>query len=263
MTTFFPNVAFDMLRSGRLALGFGINQFRTPVAVHIAKSAGYQWLAIDMEHGGATLQEVSQICLTALPLGISPIVRIAAGAYDEGTRALDNGAQGLIVPHIETAEEAAYVVERFRYSPLGRRGWGGGAPQFGYAPPALDEAQKQLNDGSLLVLLIESEQSVDEIENLAGVDGIDALMIGASDLSIAFGVPGTVGHPSMKDAFQRVSAACRAHGKIFGMGGVYDEFWARSYIEMGARLVAGGADQGFLHAAARARAKFLMSLNSQ
>lgn len=256
----FKNEALARLRDGQLALGFGVTQLRTVAAAQIAKQAGFHWLAIDMEHGSLSLSEVSQLCLTAATVGIAPIVRIGLGALDEGSRALDNGAQGLIVPQVNTLADAKRAVEALRYPPLGARGWNGGGPQFGFAPPALLEAQEFLNRENILILLVETPAAVENAESIASCPGVDALFVGASDLSCTLGCPGEYGHSQMLTAFGKVAGACRANHKHVGVGGVYDEIHAKTYIDLGARLVAGGADLGFLMSAASSRAKFLTGL---
>lgn len=256
----FMNSALQRLASHTLALGFGVSQLRTVAAAQIARQAGFHWLAIDMEHGSLSIPEVSQLCQAAAAIGIAPIVRIGSGALDEGSRILDNGAQGVIVPQLETRVEAERAVSALRYAPLGNRGWNGGGPQFGFGPPPLLEAQAFLNRENLLILLVETPTAIENADTLAACPGVDALFVGASDLSCSLGCPGQFGDPKMLEAFRKVGNACRTHAKLLGVGGIYDEVHARTYVNMGARLVAGGADQGFLLTAASARARFLSGL---
>jgi 2-keto-3-deoxy-L-rhamnonate aldolase RhmA len=114
------NATMKKLRAGGIALGFGVHHLRTAAAGMIAAAAGHDWLFIDMEHGAFSQDDVAQICIAALPTGVTPIVRICAGALDEGTRALDNGAAGVIVPHVDTIDQARRIAAAFRYPPLGR-----------------------------------------------------------------------------------------------------------------------------------------------
>ena len=251
------NVAAARLRAGQVALGFGINLLRSVAAPQLAKAAGYHWLFIDMEHGAISLHDASQLCIAALPVGITPIVRITQGAYSEGTRVLDNGAQGIIVPNVDNAAQARQMVEAFRYPPTGRRPWGGNVLPFSYAPPALDEARKQVNAELLLIALIESEQGVANADAIAAIDGIDVLLIGASDLTAELGIPGQWGEARIQQAFDTVSQACLRHGKVLGCAGIYDKVWSRRYMELGARFIPGGNDQAFILAAARERALLL------
>src|SRR3954452_11736315 len=92
------------LKHNELALGFGVHHLRTAATAMLAAAAGHDWLFIDIEHWAPCVQEAAKFCLAALPTGITPIVRICAGALDEGPRCLDNGALGVIVPHVDTAE---------------------------------------------------------------------------------------------------------------------------------------------------------------
>mgnify|MGYP002633601747 CR=1 FL=1 len=119
-----PNPTLKRLRQGKLALGFCPFHLRSVSAAMLGVAMGYDWLFIDSEHGAFTTQETSQLCLAALPLGITPIVRVCADALDEGTRALDNGAMGLVIPHVDTPAQARRVAEAFRFPPLRMRSWG-------------------------------------------------------------------------------------------------------------------------------------------
>ena len=101
----------------------------------LAAAADHDWLFIDMEHGAISAHDATQICIAALPTGVTPIVRICADALDEGTRALDNGALGVIVPHVDTVERAKAIAQAFRYPPIGHRSWGGPPAVFGFRPP--------------------------------------------------------------------------------------------------------------------------------
>jgi 2-keto-3-deoxy-L-rhamnonate aldolase RhmA len=105
--------------------------------------------------------------------------------------------------------------------------------------------------------MIESPEGVRNADAIAAVDGIDALLIGTSDLSTEMGIPGQIDHPRVKEAYRLVGSACRAHGKALGMGGVYDEVTAIEYIRQGARLVLAGSDHSYIVASGRARSELL------
>jgi len=252
--------ALGRIRGGELTLGFGVHHLRGSAVPLLAKAAGYDWLFIDAEHGSITTQEIAQICFAALPNGVAPIVRVCAGALDEATRALDNGALGIVVPHVDTVEQARRLVDAFRFHPMGHRSTGGPPAQFGYRPPAAAEAQKVLNAEVLVVPMIETPQAVENAEAIAAIDGIDALLIGTNDLSLEMGIPGQVGHERIRAAYQTVADACRRHHKVLGMGGVYDQEVATRYIGMGARMVLAGSDHNLLMDAATRRAQFLRGL---
>jgi 2-keto-3-deoxy-L-rhamnonate aldolase RhmA len=248
------------IRNGELTLGLGVHHLRGSAVPMLAKAAGFDFLFIDAEHGAISTPEISQIAIAALGLGVAPIVRICSGALDEGTRALDNGALGLVVPHVDTPEEARRLVEAFRFGPMGHRSTGGSNPAFGYRPPPAAEAQRILNAELLIIAMIETPQAVENAEAIAATPGIDVLLVGTNDLVLEMGLPGEIGHDRVREAYEKVGAACRRHNKVLGMGGVYDEELARRYIGMGASFVLGANDHGLLLNAAAQRAQFLRNL---
>lgn len=251
------------IRGGGLSLGLGVHHLRGSAVPMLAKAAGYDWLFIDSEHGTISTQEISQICFAALPNGVAPIVRICAGALDEGTRALDNGALGIVVPHVDTVEQARRLVDAFRFHPMGHRSTGGPPAQFGYRPPSAVETQKTLNAELLVVPMIETPEAVENADKIAAIDGIDVLLIGTNDLSLEMGIAGQVGHERIRAAYQKVADACRRHNKVLGMGGVYDQEVASRYIGMGARMILAGSDHNLLLDAATRRAEFLRGISLQ
>ena len=192
------NATIRKLRAGGLALGFGVHHLRTAAAGMIAAAAGHDWLFIDMEHGAFSQDDVAQICIAALPTGITPIVRVCAGALDEGTRALDNGAAGVIVPHVDTVDQARRIAAAFRYPPLGSRSWGGPSALFGYKAPGNAEAQAAINPEILVVAMIESLEGLANAAGIAAVEGIDGLLIGTSDLTAEMGISGQILHPARR-----------------------------------------------------------------
>ncbi len=254
------NTALERLRAGKTAIGFGAGVLRSVATPLLAKASGYDWLFIDMEHGAFSVHEATQLCIAALPTGVTPIVRVCTDALDEGTRALDNGALGIVVPHVDTPAQAKRVGEAFHFPPDGHRSWGGGIAVYGFDPPSPVVAQAEINAGILIAGMIETAEAVANCDAIAATPGIDVLLIGTSDLTADMGISGQIGHEKVQDAYKKVIAACNKHGKFAGMGGVYDEQWSRTYIGMGARFLLGGSDQSFIMSAATARAKFLNSL---
>jgi len=245
------------LRNGELALGFGVSHLRTGATALLAEASGHDWLFLDMEHGAFSIQEVTQICIAALPTGVTPLVRVCVGALDEGTRAVDGGAQGILMPHVDTVEQARRLADAFRFPPRGSRSWGEAQILYRYQLPGHAEAQAAINDEILIVAFIESMEGVANSAAIAAVEGIDVLLIGISDLTTEMGIAGQIAHPRVVDAIEKVSTACRSAGKVFGLGGVYDSENARRYLGMGARFVLTGYDHFYLLAGARARSEIL------
>jgi 2-keto-3-deoxy-L-rhamnonate aldolase RhmA len=246
----FANTAKRKMAEGGVALGFGVHHLRTAAAPLLAAATGHDWLFIDAEHGAFSVQEATQLCIAALSTGVTPIVRVCAGALDEGTRALDNGALGIVVPHVDTAKQARRVAEAFHYPPDGHRSWGGPPAVYGYMAPSALEAQRVVNAEILTVVMIESPEAVANAAEIAAVDGVDVLLIGTSDLTAELGISGQLGHPKVVEAYTRVGAACAKSGKVLGMGGVYDQENAAHYIGMGARFILSGADHSYIMAGA-------------
>jgi 4-hydroxy-2-oxoheptanedioate aldolase len=249
------NPARERLERGELSLGVGIRVVRSVEVAKALKGTGFDWLFIDLEHGPLSIETASQLCLAALDIGISPLVRVPNGEYALATRLLDNGAVGIVVPHVETAEEARAIAERLRYPPEGHRGVFSMMPQFDYKPTP--DLTATLNATNLIAVMLESRQAIDNAEAIAAVPGIDILLIGTNDLSIDMGVPGDLGHDEIVDAYARMIAACRKHAKWPGMGGVYNEELMQGYIDMGARFILAGSDLGFLMDSAAKRAALL------
>ncbi len=248
------------LKDGKLAIGFGVHHLRTVAAPVVAKATGHDWMFIDTEHGAFSVQETTQLCIAALPTGVTPIVRVCAGAIDEATRALDNGALGIVVPHVDTAKQARRIADAFRYPPQGHRSWGGPPAVYGYRPPGTEEAQQAINDEILTIVMLESPEAIDNAEEIAEVDGVDVLFIGTSDLTAELGISGQMGHPKVIDAYRKVGDACRKHGKVLGMGGVYDEENASRYVGMGARFILTGSDHSYMVMGADQRVNFFNTL---
>ena len=251
------NPARERLEAGELALGVGIRQSRTVDIASIMKACGYDWLFLDLEHNSMDLDMAVQISVAALGAGIAPIVRVPAGQFWLATRVLDGGALGIVMPHVDTPEEAREIADRLRYPPQGHRSIAGGLPHFGYVPIAAGAACAAINAATLVVVMLETPQAIANAPAIAAVPGIDSLLIGTSDLSMELGIPGQFGDDRIVDAYRTVVEACGAHGKFAGIGGVYEESLMRRYIGMGVRLVLGGGDLGFMTAAATERAKLL------
>jgi 2-keto-3-deoxy-L-rhamnonate aldolase RhmA len=254
------NTTKRKLRAGDIALGFSVQHLRSSATAMIAAAADHDWLFIDMEHGAFSVQEATQLCLAALPTGITPIVRVCAGALDEGTRALDNGALGIVAPHVDEVAQAKRIADAFRYPPRGTRSWGGPPAAYGYRAPGNAEAQAAINDTVLVAAMIESSAGVANAAQIAAVDGIDVLLIGTSDLTAELGISGQIAHPRVQQAYEAVGAACRANGKVLGMGGVYDSEAAARYIKGGARFILAGSDHAYMLGAGKARAEALRKM---
>lgn len=255
------NTTKQRLLAGQSAIGFGVHHLRTVGTPMLAAATGHDWIFIDAEHGAFSTQEITQLCLAALPAGVTPIVRVCAGALDEATRALDNGAMGIVVPHVDNAAQAKRIADAFHYPPSGTRSWGGPPALYGYDPPGNAEAQAGINNEILTVVMLESPEAIGNADAIAALKGVDVLFIGTSDLTAELGISGQLGHPKVIEAYRQAGEACRRHGKTLGMGGVYDQENAARYVAMGARFLLSGSDHSYIMAGARQRSDFFLGLN--
>jgi 4-hydroxy-2-oxoheptanedioate aldolase len=218
----------------------------------IAKTAGFDMLYIDLEHSSFSLDTAGQICLAALGIGITPMVRVPANTPD---CVLDGGALGVIAPDVGSAEEARAVVKAAKYPPLGERGAGGVLPHLQYRWFPAAEANAALNDATMVIVQFESAAAVDRADEIAAVDGVDMVLIGVNDLLASLGLAGQFEHAKVREAYARAIAACRRHGKHVGVGGLSTQpKLAAEFVAMGARLVSTGTDIQFLLAAATEKA---------
>lgn len=256
----FPNHTLARLREGGRACGLGMRLTRSADMALIARTCGYDWLFIDMEHTSLGLDEVAQIAIAALPIGITPLVRVPGLAHHHASRALDAGAQGIVAPHVETAQEAAAVVAACKYPPVGHRALVGTLPHLAFRHAPLSAATRAINEQTLVAVMIETPRGLDNLEAIAAVPGLDVVMIGTNDLCAELGLHGQFDHPRVGEIYDRLVAACRLHGVHPGMGGVYDEPLMRAYIGRGVRFVLSGNDLRFLMQGAGARASFLAAL---
>jgi 2-keto-3-deoxy-L-rhamnonate aldolase RhmA len=249
------------LKAGGLALGMGLRQARTVDIATIAGTCGFDWLFIDTEHNSMSIDTACQIAMAAIATGVTPIVRVPGHQHYHCARALDNGALGVVVPHVDTAEEAQAVANACKYPPVGHRSIAGNMPGLGFEGVPVGEATRRMNDETLVVVMLESPRAIENADKIAAVNGIDSLLIGTNDLCAEMGIHGDFGNARVSQAYEKVIAACARHGKYPGMGGVYDPKLMERYIRMGMRFVLSGNDLAFLMAGARERAAMLRAIN--
>ncbi len=246
----------NRLSAGELMLCFTIRFSRSMEAVQIAKTAGYDALYLDLEHSTLTIDQASQIATAAAMAGVLPLVRVPGQDPHQISRVLDGGAQGVIVPHVDSAEEAARCVDACRFPPLGSRSLSGLGPLVGQKV-GVEEAYDLINQNTVLITMLESPQAIENADAIAATEGVDMLLIGTNDLCAEMGIPGQLGHDKVRDAYQAMADACKAHGKAIGVGGVKEGPILDDIYAMGARFIMGRVDGALLsQAAAREVADF-------
>ena len=212
---------------GEVALCMATRLARTAEIAMIAESCGFDAFFIDMEHCTISLDAAAQICVAALPVGITPLVRIAGHQFEDATRLLDMGALGIICPNVSTRAEAEAFVRACRFPPLGERSVSGAGPLQGYHPTPLADVNKQGNAATVLIAMLETPEGIANADAIAAVPGIDVLLIGSNDLCTAMGIPGELKSPKLRAAYEATAKACKTHGKHLGVGGIRADVDAR------------------------------------
>lgn len=255
-----PNLTKRRLEAGKVTLGMGLRQARTVDIASIAKTCGFDWLFIDMEHSSMNADLAAQISMAALATGVTPIVRVPGKEHHHASRLLDNGAMGVVVPHVDTAAEAQQVAVHCKYPPIGHRSLAGAQPQLGFKSVPSGDAMRMVNQETLVVVMLETPTAIRNADAIAAVKGIDVLLVGTNDLCAELGIPGQFAHKKVVDAYTTVIAAARKHRKFPGMGGVYDPPLMQKYIAMGMRFILSGSDFSFILAGGSARVSMLRSV---
>ena len=254
------NHARQRLAAGEVSLGMGVRQSRTVDIATVARTCGFDWLFIDMEHSSLDVDLSSQLAMASLGAGITPLVRVPGHEHYHASRLLDNGAQGIVAPHVDTVEEAKRIAAACRYPPIGHRSIAGAQPQLGFRSLPVGEATKLVNAATLVVVMLETPKAIASADAIAQVEGVDVLLIGTNDLCAELGIHGNFTDSRVEDAYRTVIAACRKHGKYPGMGGVYEPKLMEKYIGMGMRFILSGSDLSFMMAGAKARADLLRAV---
>jgi 2-keto-3-deoxy-L-rhamnonate aldolase RhmA len=248
------NPARERMKKNEAALGAGIRHSRHAEIAGAMAVAGFDFLFIDLEHSAMPLDVCSQISAAALHAGISPLVRVPEGDLNLAARVLDTGALGIIMPHVESADEARAIVARQKFPPMGNRSTSGNIAQFSYDPSiSAKEGTAAVNEALLVVVMVETENAVAHADEIAAVPGVDVLMIGTGDLTSSLGLHGQFEHERILKAYDTVLNACAKHNKWAGMGGVGPEDAMSRYIGRGIRFVLAGNDLMFITAGATRR----------
>jgi len=254
----------DILRNGvkeKLARGEVVASMTVRLVpgneiVRIAKTAGFDTIYVDLEHSSFSIDTASQLSTMALEAGIPAFVRVPSNTPDYISRVLDGGALGVIAPGVRSAGQARSVVAAAKFPPLGERGFGGGLAHLQFRAFPQAEALAAMNDATMVIVQVESAVGLERVDDIVAVEGVDLVLVGANDLLADLGIPGQYDHEKLRDAYARVVAACRKHGKHAGVGGLASRpDLIAQFVQLGARYVSTGTDLAFLLGAATDRAQ--------
>jgi 2-dehydro-3-deoxyglucarate aldolase/4-hydroxy-2-oxoheptanedioate aldolase len=245
-----PNRLLAHLREDRTAVGCMVVELRQPSVMQLLANALFDFVLIDNEHGPFTVETIADLCRAARLVGLTPIVRVPALDYAHITQSLDGGAQGIMLPRVTHESQAAEAVAMMKYPPMGRRGAVLARGHTAFRGGPLMAALEQGNRETMLVVQIETRESVERLEQIAAVPGVDALLIGPTDLSVALGVGGDMDSPVLHEAIQKTIDTCRKHKIIPGIH-TNEVKWSAHWAKQGMRLVSINSEIGFLMKAGR------------
>lgn len=233
------NTFKQRLRSGEAQIGLWLG-LADAYCAELAANAGFDWLLIDGEHAPNDLRTMLGQLQALAPYPCQPVIRPVIGDNALIKQVLDIGVQTLLVPMVESADQARELVRAMHYPPLGVRGVGSAlarASRWNSIPGYLDKADEQM----CLLVQIESREGLANLDAIAAVDGVDGVFIGPADLSASMGFRGNPGHSDVQAAIEDAIGRIRQAGKAAGILSA-DEKLARRYIELGAAFVAVGVD---------------------
>ena len=214
--------------------------FADPYATEVLATAGFDWILLDGEHAPNDIRSLLAQLQVLAGFDVSPVVRIPIGDEVFIKQILDVGAQTLLVPMVESAEQARDLVAATRYAPKGRRGMGGAlarASQFNKITDYVQTADDQM----CLLIQIETRAGLDALDDILKVDGIDGIFIGPADLSADMGYPGQPNHPEVQQTIDATFKRLKEAGKPAGIVS-FDDAQTQRYIDMGVEFTAVGAD---------------------
>lgn len=243
-----PNAIKKDVLAGKTVAGAMIFEFFSPGMSAILAHAGCRFVLYDMEHTGLGFETLKWLFASCRGLPIEPMVRVPRGEYTWLARSLDLGARGVMVPMVESAEQAQSIVQACRYPPIGRRGAAFGFAQCDYLGGDVGEKVRCYNDRTMVIVQIETERGLEQVEKIAAVDGVDVLWVGHFDLSNFMGMPGRFDDSRFDAAMRRVAEVARHNGKAAGFMAT-DAAWISRTREMGYTMIAGGTDTGLLELA--------------
>jgi 2-dehydro-3-deoxyglucarate aldolase/4-hydroxy-2-oxoheptanedioate aldolase len=232
------------LREGKAVSGPIMEEARTVGPVKMLALSGHDFLWFDTEHSMLEWDTLLTLVQYSLAVGITPLVRVTDLQYPLVARALDLGAQGVIIPRVETREEVERAVSYAKYLPLGRRGAGGRA-RYAYEARGVGEAVEEANAETMVIVQVESREAVANLNGIASVPGLDVVCIGPQDLSIDLGVHGQFDHPTFIDTVKEIVAACSKHNIPVGM--VSREAASfRQWYDLGIRFLVCNSDGNYI-----------------
>ena len=229
------------LEEGHAVFGVMIT-FPSPPVVEMLGSLGFDWVLIDNEHGTITVDNSEDLIRAAELTGVAPIVRPVSNKPEIIAPFLDRGAWGVQIPHVNTAAEARAAVDAVKYHPHGHRGMFSGSRPAGYGfSGSTAEYVEEANRNTLVCLMLEEVEAIENLPELVRVDGVDVFFIGSGDLSQSMGYPGQQTHPEVQSLMERGVGIIREAGRIAGVS--CPDSYVPKYLGMGVQYFHGSVNR--------------------
>jgi 4-hydroxy-2-oxoheptanedioate aldolase len=235
----------DIVHSGRLVLGTFV-ALPAPEVVEIIGQVGFDFVAVDDEHAWMNRETQSSLIIAARSVGMGAIVRLGGNDPKLIGRMLDMGADGVVVPHVDTAEDARRAVRAAKFYPEGERGVSHRTRSAGYCVTDYQAYTAEANARTCVGVLIESKEAVENLNEILAVAGLDFVLVGHKDLSQSLGYPAQTEHPVVRKSISTVIRMARQVGLTPAVG-VSRVDQARPFIDLGARMVLVSKDMGVLY----------------
>lgn len=233
------------LANGNTVFGTMVFEFFTPGLCQILHVAGASFVILDMEHSGIGIDTIKAQISFARGLDIVPMVRVPSGQYHLISTILDAGAMGIMVPMVETEEQARQIASWSRYRPAGIRGLAFSMAHDDYEDGSVIEKMKAANERVIIIALIETAKGIENVESIIAVPGIDVGWLGHFDLTDSMGIPTQFEHPQFLDAVNRFVSACKKHKKPAGFLAGNAKI-AKQWQERGFQMLCLGTDISLL-----------------
>ncbi len=240
-----PNTLRELLNQGKPAYGTMIQDVRSPSIGQIMALAGCNFLFFDMEHGPFNLETIADMVRVARLAGVTPLVRVPDAEYHLMCRPLDVGAQGIMIPRVETKTQVEHIIECTMYPPLGSRGCSVNKGHNDFASQELWEFSQQANQENLIILQIERRRAVESIEELLSVPGVGAVVIGPNDMALSLGIRSDDLLGALEEPIQHVLQACLAQHIPCGVH-IANLEWLAEWQRRGMQLLCYSSDINFL-----------------
>jgi 2-keto-3-deoxy-L-rhamnonate aldolase RhmA len=220
-------------KEGKPAFGTWVTLCPHPRIIKMFAACGFDFVIIEMEHTDFNLQTVANLVMLAREAGLVPIVRPPGTIKPHDlSRPLDAGAQGLLLPAIDSADQMREIIQAVKYHPLGARPMNLKGPHTDYHPGKPGEIISHLNEHTLNIVMIESRKGIENLDSICNVEGVDAIMVGPDDLSQDLGVPGEMAHPKLVEAIDRIFSIAKNNNVPYGLS-CHSPEQAKARVEAG------------------------------